>query len=116
MKMHFDRGNFGQMVEVEAPYQVVGDILYSDLQFSPDNRARLLGWLANPGAPDEEGPPHWTGNAVGLEHHGDTVVAEHLYDGAPPATVSRDALAWAVHQWGDFVEGRLPSRGTVEGP
>lgn len=116
MRIHFDRNDLVRMVRSDPPHQVVGDLLQGDLQFSADARATLLDWLASPGPADEEGPPVWTGNSVGLEHLGGRVKVDHLYAGAPPIEISPAELAWAVERWGDFVDGRLGRRATVEGP
>ena len=116
MRIRFDRDDSLSMARADPPHQAVGDLLWGDLQFSAEARARLLAWLASPGPPDDDGPHTWTGNSVGLEHLGDKVVVEHLYRGAPTTELPPEELAWAIDRWGEFVNGRLGARATVEGP
>lgn len=116
MRIRFDRDDAVRMARPDPPHQAVGDLLQGDLQFSADARVRLLAWLVAPGPTDEDGPPSWTGNSVALEHQGDRIVVEHLYRAAPTTGVSPAELAWAIDRWGEFVDGRLGARATVEGP
>jgi hypothetical protein len=116
MTITFDRKRFGRMAEVDPPHEIVGDMLENDLQASGEAREWLLAWLASPGPPDEDGLPSWAGNTVVIEHGGDVITLHHQYAGAASTTISVDDLVWAVRQWGEFIDGRLGGRATVERP